>query len=102
MHGESNSPVRGPAKTRRIDLGLRVLQTLSAPGACWSCEEIAAWCGCSAQAVSAVEHRALGKLRRELERRGILEGLQHSFPGIQASNADARGTSKYAVRKGGL
>lgn len=51
----------------RIDLGLAVLRAKTPPGhPPRTQEEIAAWAGCSKQAIQQIEWRALRRLRRRL------------------------------------
>jgi hypothetical protein len=82
MHDGTDPPVRGPAKTRQIDLRLAVLRAVSPPGTIWEREELADFCGCSVKAIENDERRALAKFRRELERRGVLQELQRCFPAL--------------------
>lgn len=56
--------VNGREKSERIELGLHLLAAHSIPGARWTGAEIAAWCGCTYQAINRIERRALAKLRR--------------------------------------
>jgi DNA-directed RNA polymerase sigma subunit (sigma70/sigma32) len=55
-------------KSRRIDLGLAILAATSKPGTEHTCEEIAAYCGCTAQNVHHIEQKALAKLRLRLRK----------------------------------
>jgi hypothetical protein len=50
----------------QIDLGLSLLSCLLLPGESLTCEDIAAWCGCSRAAIQSIERRALEKVRRRL------------------------------------
>ena len=50
-----------------IDLGLAVLSVVRPPGESLSCALIAEICECSTGAISAIERRALRKLRRAVE-----------------------------------
>jgi DNA-directed RNA polymerase sigma subunit (sigma70/sigma32) len=58
-------------KQDRIDLGLALLKSSAHPGDTFSYDEIAAYCGCSANAVRDIEQKALAKLRRGLKRAGV-------------------------------
>ncbi len=61
---------RRQAKTERIDLGLALLSIAnSGPRVPLSAHQIATWCDCSHQAISQIEHVALGKLNRLFSRR---------------------------------
>ena len=53
-------------KTANIDLGLAILSVLANPGEPLTLDDIAAWCGCSRQAIENIERRALKKLRNAL------------------------------------
>ena len=55
-----------PQQSARIDLGIAVFQCFAIPGECYTCEEIAAWAGCSAQNIYLIEQAALNKLRVKL------------------------------------
>lgn len=57
----------GPEKARRIDLGLSILAARVQPGAELSPHDIAAWCGCTCDAISLVQKRALMKLGNKLK-----------------------------------
>lgn len=54
-----------------IDAGLHLLEVARPPGRTYSAEEIAYVCGCSRSNIWLIERRALGKLRRQFERRGV-------------------------------
>lgn len=63
----------GPVKTGRkrshsIDLGLAVISAVTPPGHVWHLQDIAEVCGCSQQAISLIEQKALTKLRRHAQR----------------------------------
>ncbi|WP_042724556.1 sigma factor-like helix-turn-helix DNA-binding protein [Chthoniobacter flavus] len=77
-----------------IDLGLAILGAVTEPGQCRTHEEIAAYCGCTKQAISQIEWRAIRKLRKiaqgnpqhplwdvlaEVDR---LNGLQGAWDGV--------------------
>lgn len=47
-------------------LGIAVAHALTAPGQVRTCEEIAAFAGCTKQAIHVIEQKALRKLRRRL------------------------------------
>ena len=51
-----------------LDLGLAISGATLPPGCRRTNEEIAAYCGCSRQNISVIEHRALKKLRLALYR----------------------------------
>jgi hypothetical protein len=55
----------------QVDLGLAILEAISPPGKSHTCETIAAYCGCSRGYISAVERRAIAKLRRALRKQGF-------------------------------
>ena len=63
---EHHHPIRGLAKMDRMDLGLAVLAAVSKPGASYTTNEIAAWAGCTHQAITRLELKALRKLRYRL------------------------------------
>lgn len=53
---------------KRIDLGLALLSLVVKRGVPLTCDDIAAWCGCSANAIRMLEKRALKNLhKRALE-----------------------------------
>ncbi len=58
--------VCGSAKTARINLGLELLMIAALPGRALTQEDIAAWCGCTKDAVYQLEREALKKLRARL------------------------------------
>ena len=66
---DSTVPVQGLVKRHRIDLGLALFSRYALPGVCYSCDDIALWCGCSNAAIHSIECRALRKLRRRLQDR---------------------------------
>ncbi|MES2219377.1 MAG: hypothetical protein V4587_00235 [Acidobacteriota bacterium] len=47
----------------RTMLGLELLSRVAMPKVCYTQQEIAAWCGCSHQAIYQTEKKALRKLR---------------------------------------
>ena len=53
-------------RTRRIDLGLAILQARTKPGECHTYEMIAAFCGCSKTLIQIIEGRAIRKLTNRL------------------------------------
>ena len=59
-----DTPRTGAAKMARIDLGLALMRCYSVPGTAYTQSEIAAWCGCSSEAIRQIEDRAIRKLRR--------------------------------------
>ena len=67
------------------------------PGACYTAAEIATYCRCSRNTIAHIERQALKKLRWELLRRGLLEDLRHSCPGLSGGSS-----SKQANAKGGM
>jgi hypothetical protein len=68
-------------KAERIDLGLAILSLAAIRGEPLSTYEIAAWCGCCPQAISAIEKRALAKLARKLKQAGLdLREAIHAAP----------------------
>ncbi len=71
---------RGVYSTNRrpgIDLGLDVIATVLRPGQSLSCDDIAAVCGCSPQAIRYIQRRALAKMReRALELNAQQKGLR--------------------------
>lgn len=60
-------PLSGLAKKQRIDLGLDIALASGVRGPL-TLGEIATWCGCTTQAISLIEQRALRKLRMRLSR----------------------------------
>ena len=46
-----------------MDLGLALLSVRAVPFWCYSHRDIAAWAGCTRQAIYQIEHRALRKLK---------------------------------------
>jgi len=59
-------PVCGQRKTERVNLGLELLMILAQPGKQLTQEDIAAWCGCTKDAVYMMEREALKKVRTRL------------------------------------
>jgi hypothetical protein len=57
---------RGRARSEAVDLGLALLSIAAKPGQPLPYEDIAAWCGCSEQAITQIARRALRKLRFRL------------------------------------
>lgn len=57
---------RGKDKQDRINLGLDLAARHAKPKQPMSASEIAAWCGCSKQRISAIEASAMKKLRYKL------------------------------------
>lgn len=53
----------GEDKSERINLGLAVLKCLRRPGATYTYQEIAAFCGCSDDAIRQLEAKALRRLQ---------------------------------------
>lgn len=51
-------------KTERIDLGMELLLLARGPNQTFSHFEIAAWCGCTGQAIRRIEQEALKRLRK--------------------------------------
>lgn len=58
--------VRLRSKCNEVDLGIAVAHTLTKPGQRRELWEIAAFAGCSKQAISQIEQKALAKLRHRL------------------------------------
>lgn len=56
----------GDDKSRRINLGLALLHRVALPRVAYGSDEIAAWAGCSQQAIERIEQAALRKLRVRL------------------------------------
>lgn len=65
------------AKSDRVNMGLELLAARSKPGQNFSCEEIAAWCDCSWQAIWHIERKAIRKIRARLRRE--LRLTHHEF-----------------------
>ena len=60
----------GP-KTERTNLGLELLSIAALPKATFTYSEIAAWCGCSPEAIRIMEWKALRRLREAMRRMGF-------------------------------
>ena len=60
----------GP-KTERTNLGLELLSIAALPKASFTYSEIAAWCGCSPEAIRIMEWKALRRLREAMKRMGF-------------------------------
>jgi hypothetical protein len=58
---------QGPEKSRRIDLGITLLQRVAIPGVRYTEDEIAAWAGCTNSAIRLICEKALKKVRKRLE-----------------------------------
>jgi len=54
-----------------IDLGLSILSAIAVPGVSYTYDEIAAFCGCSWQAIQHIEEKALRKIRIRLREQKI-------------------------------
>ena len=67
----------GAEKSRRIDLGLAILEVITPPGVPLSQAEISVYCGCTSEAIRMIEFRALRKVRRRLGAERMAEALQH-------------------------
>lgn len=61
---DTSVPQKGSARAERTELGLALLSLAGKPGIEYSCGEIAAWCGCTEEAIRKIESRALEKLQR--------------------------------------
>lgn len=61
-------PLSGTEKTKRIELGLAILEAISRPGMTWTVDEIAVFAGCTRSAIWQTEKRALRKCWRRMER----------------------------------
>lgn len=59
--------MRGKARTRRIDLGLAMLETRAKRGEALTLEDIAAWCECTSDTIHLIEKRARRKLANRLQ-----------------------------------
>lgn len=57
----------GKSKSERINLGLTLLSVAAKPGASFTIYDIAAWCGCTDQAVKKIQDTALMKLRNAFQ-----------------------------------
>ena len=69
------------ARNANIDLGLAILASTSEPP--HTCKTIAAYCGCSRQAIQQIEQKALRKFRAALYRDRILrEAFENEFQGL--------------------
>ena len=69
------------ARTANIDLGLAILASTSEPPHTY--RTLAAYCGCSRQAIQQLEQKALRKLRATLHRNRILrEAFENEFQGL--------------------
>lgn len=78
---EEPLPRNNGEKTRRIDLGLAIVSNIAPPGATFTPDEIASFCGCSAAMISAIEARALRKLRRKMRKQFSLSPFElKEFP----------------------
>jgi hypothetical protein len=62
---EAALPHNDGAKAERIDLGLAVLSAVAPPRAAYTTAEIAAYCGCTKAMITAIEARALRRLREK-------------------------------------
>ena len=69
------------ARNANIDLGLAILASTSEPP--HTCRTIAAYCGCSRQAIQQIEQKALRKLRAALYRNRMLtEAFENELQGL--------------------
>ncbi|HYG24499.1 MAG TPA: hypothetical protein VEH04_17100 [Verrucomicrobiae bacterium] len=60
-------------KSDDIEFGLKLLTAIAEPGVRYDAAEIAAWCGCSRQAIEQLESKALARARQEFVKRGFQE-----------------------------
>ena len=70
------------SKTPRVDLGLAISGALLPPGRTRTTEEIAAYCGCSKQAISQIEKRTLLKLRRHGKCQHLFDALLSHYSSL--------------------
>jgi len=64
---ERGLPQNKGAKTARIDLGLALLAVAAKPGSELTHQDIAAWCGCTRDAIYLIEKSVLRKLANRLK-----------------------------------
>lgn len=60
-------PLKGHRKQERVMLGLELLSIYRTPGARFTYDEIAVWCGCTESAIYNAEKKALRKLANRLQ-----------------------------------
>lgn len=63
-------------KSERVNLGLELLAARSKPRQNYSCEEIAAWCDCSFQAIQTIERKAISKIRTRMQHQLALSNAE--------------------------
>ena len=95
----SRFSVKSSVAKQDIDLGLAILSVIRT-GRPLTTVEIAAWCGCSPQAILQIEQRAIAKLRKrlaEMEALGEvdLEGRLKKFSGVCRRNQQKQQKDKY-------
>jgi hypothetical protein len=59
-------PMPPRLKRVRVELGLAILAAVAMPGASFSHQEIALWCGCDDGAIWLIEKLAMKKLRKRI------------------------------------
>lgn len=73
---------KGKARLQRMDLGLALLSIARDPGAQFSREEVAAWCGVPYSMIGWYEQKAIAKLRQRLTQikdPRLREAMDHYF-----------------------
>ena len=80
-----------------IDLGLALLSCLIKPGEQLTCEDIAAWCGCTRSAIQRVERSAMRKLRQRLVESVFEPDLAGELQALLArtNQVNKKGTTKH-------
>jgi hypothetical protein len=66
-HDEAPLPRNNGAKSSRIDLGLAVLSAITPRGVELSPQDIAAWCDCTPSMITAIETKALRRMRQKAQ-----------------------------------
>jgi hypothetical protein len=64
-------PHVGNRKRERVDLGLAILQCVALPGENFTLQDIAAWAGCTREAIYQIERSARRKIGEALRGAGV-------------------------------
>jgi len=86
------TPEQLEARVQRTNLGIELAHRSIAPGERLSCDEIAAYCDCSGEAIEGIEKRALAKLARLLKKAGVHRTSLRFF--VTDESADAKVTPR--------
>jgi hypothetical protein len=75
---DTDVPKHGSGKKDRVDLGMALLEIFRRPGATFTRQDIAVWCGCTDAAIFMLERRVLRKVRNKF-RFGCERSMSHEM-----------------------